>query len=70
MNIPSKSFSTWKKLQEHGDYEKIAQSAGTHYQTISRAFKDKKCKASLFNKIDAFYKNRQKSITETENDNN
>ena len=70
MIIPKRTLKVWAGLKEYGDVAAIAKEIGKSEPTVWKIFKDGKAKAEYVEKINAFYKERQKKVAGSFDDDN
>lgn len=51
----------WKSEMDHGDLQKMAESAGVSYITVYRAIKSQECKQELFKALSGFIKTKKEA---------
>lgn len=70
MIIPKKTLKVWADLKEYGDVAALAKAIGKSEPTVWKILKEGKAKAEYVEKINAFYKERQKKVSVPFDDNN
>lgn len=64
MQISEDLFQKWASLKTQGDFQKIVdENPGFNNNTITRAFKKRKCKERVYEAIFNFYKRKEERMS-------
>ena len=64
MQIPKKVFDKWEAMKAEGDFNRIAEMAGVHANTVRRAYDKGYCSPEVLEAIINLYESREELLRE------